>query len=84
MERAYNIYQAAELLGLKARTLRFWVKQGKIKASQIEGTRRWFILESEIRTGVHFADFGNHRVTKRAVLQGSPIFLLFFVARIKI
>ena len=48
MEKAYNLNQAADLLGIKVRTIRVWVRTGKINAKQIPGTRRWIVLESEI------------------------------------
>lgn len=49
VEKGYNIFEAAELLGVKPRTMRGWAQSGKIKASKIPGTDRWIILESEIR-----------------------------------
>lgn len=48
MEKAYNVVQAAELLGIKVRTMRWWIHKGVIHAEKLAGTRRWFILESEI------------------------------------
>lgn len=49
MERGYNLIQTAELLGLKVRTVREWVHSGKIRANKIEGSRRWIVMESEIK-----------------------------------
>ena len=49
MERGYNLIQTAELLGLKVRTVRQWVKDGKVKATKIADSRRWIVTESEIR-----------------------------------
>lgn len=49
MEKGYSLRQAADALGIKVRTARRWVQIGKIKASKIPGTRRWLILESEIK-----------------------------------
>lgn len=49
MEKGYNILEVAELLGIKARTVRDWIKRGKIHAQKLSGSRRWVILESEIR-----------------------------------
>lgn len=49
MERGYNLIQTAELLGIKVRTVREWVHSGKIHAGKIEGSRRWIVMESEIR-----------------------------------
>lgn len=48
MEKAYNVVQASELLGIKTRTVRSWIHNGTIKAQKLTGTRRWIILESEI------------------------------------
>ena len=49
MEKGYNLLQASELLGLKVRTLRQWIRDGRLKAHKIQGSRRWIVLESEIR-----------------------------------
>lgn len=49
MERGYNLIQTAELLGIKARTVREWAHNGKIRARKIEGSRRWIVMESEIK-----------------------------------
>ena len=49
MERGYNLIQTAELLGIKVRTAREWVHSGKIHAGKIEGSRRWIVMESEIK-----------------------------------
>lgn len=49
MEKGYNLRQAAEALGIKVRTARRWVSIGKIKGKKIPGTKRWLILESEIK-----------------------------------
>ena len=49
MERGYNLKQVSELLGIKLRTVREWVRNGKIHANKITGTNRWIVMESEIR-----------------------------------
>lgn len=49
IEKAYNLLEAANLLGMKVRTVRQWVVEGKIKANKISGGRKWLIMESEIR-----------------------------------
>ena len=49
MEKRYNIKQASELLGIKVRTVREWIKLGKLKAEKYEVSNRWFIYESEIK-----------------------------------
>ena len=49
IERSFNINQSAQLLGLKPRTVRNWISEGRIKAKKLEGSNRWIIMESEIR-----------------------------------
>lgn len=49
VEKGYNMIEAAELLGVKVRTVRGWAQTGKINASKIPGTDRWIVKESEIR-----------------------------------
>lgn len=49
MEKAYDLLDAASLLGMKVRTVRQWVLEGKIKAQKISGGRKWVIMESEIK-----------------------------------
>ena len=49
MENGYNTIQAAELLGVKPRTIREWLHNGKIKANKIPNSDRWIIMESEIK-----------------------------------
>lgn len=49
MERGYSLNQTADLLGIKVRTVREWVRTGKIKAKKIVGSRRWIVMESEIK-----------------------------------
>ena len=49
MEKAYNSVEAASLLGIKYRTMRKYLQEGIVKGRKIEGTRRWIIMESEIR-----------------------------------
>ena len=50
MERTYNTEKAAELLGITRRTLRQWIKDGKIKAYKYtnQPNGHWYIYESEI------------------------------------
>ena len=48
MDKRYSIRQASELLGIKVRTVREWIRLGKIKAEKYEVSNRWFISESEI------------------------------------
>jgi len=49
MENGYNTIQAAELLGVKPRTIREWLHNGKLKANKIPNSDRWIIMESEIK-----------------------------------
>ena len=49
IEKAYNISEVADILGIKVRTVRQWISDGKIQATKIAGTKRWIIMESEIK-----------------------------------
>lgn len=49
MEQAYNLNQVASLLGIKVRTVRCWIKTGKIHGRKLSGTNRWIVMESEIK-----------------------------------
>ena len=49
MEKGYNLLEAANYLGIKVRTARQWVHDGKMSATKIPGTRRWIVMESEVR-----------------------------------
>ena len=49
MEKGYNLLEVADLLGIRVRTVRQWIKDGKIHANKIPGSRRWIVMESEIR-----------------------------------
>lgn len=49
MERGYNAIDAARLLGITYRTMRKYLSNGTVKAKKIPGTRRWIIMESEIK-----------------------------------
>ena len=46
--KRYNIRQAADILGIKVRTVREWIKLGKLNAEKYECSNRWFISEEEI------------------------------------
>lgn len=46
--KMYNIRQASNLLGIKVRTVREWIRNGKLKAGKYDVSNRWFIPESEI------------------------------------
>ena len=47
-ENRYSLRQASNLLGVKVRTLREWIRNGKIEAQKYEVSNRWFISQSEI------------------------------------
>ena len=49
IEKGFNLQEVANLLGMKVRTIRQWVHDGKLKANKIPGTKRWIVLESEVR-----------------------------------
>jgi len=49
MEKGYNLRETAAFLGLKIRTVRQWVHDGKIAATKLPGGSRWLVLESEIK-----------------------------------
>lgn len=48
-EKCYSLKDTAVLLGIKVRTMRQWIRDGKIKAFRYEGNRRWYVTESEVR-----------------------------------
>ena len=49
VQKGYNLREVADLLGIKVRTARYWVRIGKINAQKITGTTRWIVFESEIK-----------------------------------
>ena len=49
MEKGYNLIDTSKMLGIKASTARYWARTGKIRAQKISGTRRWIVMESEIK-----------------------------------
>ena len=49
MEKMYSLRQAAEILGVKIRTLREWVMQKKVHAVKYPNSNRWYVTESEIK-----------------------------------
>lgn len=49
MEQGYTLKEVASILGLKVRTIRQWVHDGKLKAYKPEGGKQWVVFESEIR-----------------------------------
>lgn len=49
MEKRYDLIQTSEFLGIKVRTVREWIRNGKLKATKLHGGRKWTVTESEIR-----------------------------------
>jgi len=45
----YNIRQASTMLGVKVRTIREWIRTGKIEAVKSPKSGRWIIDDCEIR-----------------------------------
>lgn len=48
MDKYYKLLEAANLLGIKVRTAREWVKNGKLKAVKYPTSNMWFVPQSEI------------------------------------
>lgn len=48
MEKYYNLNETAEILGVKVRTLREWLKTGFLLAHKYEGKRKWYVSQHEI------------------------------------
>lgn len=48
MEKMYNLKQSAELLGVTVRTLREWIKNGRLEAKRHKSGRNLIIAEKEI------------------------------------
>lgn len=49
IERYYNLKEVSVLLGIKVRTAREWVHNGKMNAVKYPNGRPWYVPESEIR-----------------------------------
>lgn len=47
-EKHYNLREAAEMLGIKIRTARAWVHDGKLNAVKYGDSNRLYVPESEI------------------------------------
>ena len=43
-----TLKEAADLLGIRVRTMREWVRNGKIEAEKDENGWRWIIREEEV------------------------------------
>lgn len=48
MKKMYSLRSAAELLGIKTRTAREWVHNGKMYAIKYPGGKRWYVTAEEI------------------------------------
>ena len=48
MEKYYNLNETAEILGVKVRTLREWLKDGSLKARKYDGKKKWYVSQSEV------------------------------------
>ena len=48
-ENTYTIRQASNLLGIKVRTAREWLRTGKLHAKKDERSHRWKISDVEIK-----------------------------------
>ena len=49
MDKMYNTFETAKLLGMKVRTIRAWIHDGKIKATKYADGGQWYVSESEIK-----------------------------------
>ncbi|PKM47876.1 MAG: DNA-binding protein [Firmicutes bacterium HGW-Firmicutes-8] len=47
MEQLFNIEEVAEILGVKAETVRTWLRSGKIKGTKLG--KLWRVKESELQ-----------------------------------
>ena len=47
-KQMYNTFETATALGVKTRTVRGWIHDGKIKAVKYNGGKKWFIGAEEI------------------------------------
>ena len=62
MEKGYNLNEVANILGVKVRTIRYWIKTKKIDAHKIYGTNRWVIMESEVERMVNGEQLENDKL----------------------
>lgn len=47
--KCYNLAETSRLMGVKVRTLRKWIHDGKLKAIKYGDGRRWYISANEIQ-----------------------------------
>lgn len=48
MEKMYDLVETAEILGVKVRTLREWLKTGFLIGHRYNGKPKWYVSQSEI------------------------------------
>lgn len=48
MEKYYSLNETAEILGVKVRTLRVWLKTGFLIGHRYNGKPKWYVSQSEI------------------------------------
>ena len=48
MKKHYSLVETAEILGVKVRTQREWLKDGSLKAQKYDGKKKWYVSQSEI------------------------------------
>lgn len=48
MEKYYSLIETAEILGVKVRTVKEWMKTGFLIAHRYEGKKKWYVSQSEI------------------------------------
>ena len=44
----FTLRQTAELLNVKVRTVRQWIRDGKMEATHIDGSRKLYVTSKEI------------------------------------
>lgn len=49
----YSVREASEVLGVKVRTVRTWIANGKLKARKDKGTKRWKISKRSLEKTAH-------------------------------
>lgn len=47
-QKFYTLRDVADMLGIQVRTVREWLRKGKLKAIKYENCRMWFVPQSEI------------------------------------
>lgn len=48
MEKMLNLRQTADILGVQLRTVREWVRSGRLVGVKMAGSNRWSVPEGEI------------------------------------